>query len=79
MERTFIETEDGSTSLYVPGLNEHYHSVHGAVQESRHIFIQAGIEFYGQENVSIIEAGFGTGLNAYLSLIHTETRHCNIH
>lgn len=79
MERTFIETEDGSTSLYVPGLNEHYHSVHGAVQESRHIFIQAGIEFYGQENVSIVEAGFGTGLNAYLSLIHTETRHCNIH
>lgn len=78
MERSFIETEDGSTSLYVPALNEHYHSVHGAVQESRHIFIQAGIEFYGQENISVVEAGFGTGLNAYLSLIHAETRHCSI-
>ena len=78
MERSFIETEDGSTSLYVPALNEHYHSVHGAVQESRHIFIQAGIEFYGQENISVVEAGFGTGLNAYLSLIHAETRYCSI-
>ena len=79
MERSFIETEDGSSSLYVPGLNEHYHSIHGAIQESLHIFIRAGIEFYGQKNISIIEAGFGTGLNAYLSLIHAETQNCTIH
>jgi len=51
MERSFIETEDGSSSLYVPGLNEHYHSIHGAIQESLHIFIRAGIEFYGQKNI----------------------------
>lgn len=79
MERSLIETEDGSTSLYVPALNEHYHSVHGAIQESLHIFIRAGIEYYGQKNISVIEAGFGTGLNAYLSLIHAETQDCRIH
>lgn len=79
MERRFIETEDGSTSLYVPELDEHYHSVHGAIQESLHIFIRAGIEFYGQKDISIVEAGFGTGLNAYLSLIHAETQDCHIH
>lgn len=70
MERSFLETEDGSTTLYVPQLNEHYHSVHGAIQESLHIFIHAGIEYYARDRISILEAGFGTGLNAYLSLIY---------
>ncbi len=76
MTHRFIQTEDGSTTLYVPELNEHYHSIHGAIQESVHIFIRAGIEHY-RENVSvspaplqILEAGFGTGLNAYLTLAY---------
>lgn len=68
----FIQTEDGSTTLYVPELNEHYHSVHGAIQESLHIFIQAGIEHYGHSEISILEAGFGTGLNAWLTIIYAE-------
>lgn len=76
MAHEFIRTEDGSSTLYVPELNEHYHSVHGAIQESMHIFIRAGIEFYrGQQTpatnpLHVLEAGFGTGLNAYLTLIH---------
>lgn len=69
MQRKIITTEDGSSTLYVPGLNEHYHSVHGAIQESRHIFIQAGIQHYGQKHIHILEAGFGTGLNAFLALL----------
>lgn len=69
MHREIITTEDGSSTLYVPGLNEHYHSVHGAIQESRHIFIQAGIQHYGQNNIHVLEAGFGTGLNAFLALL----------
>lgn len=68
MQREIITTEDGSSTLYVPGLNEHYHSVHGAIQESRHIFIQAGIQYHGQNHIHILEAGFGTGLNAFLAL-----------
>lgn len=75
MAREFIQTEDGSTTLYVPELNEHYHSIHGAIQESAHIFIGAGIRYYEEthnrntEPLRILEAGFGTGLNAYLTLI----------
>lgn len=78
MEREFIETEDGSTTLYVPQLNEHYHSVHGAIQESMHIFIKAGIEYYGHPGLHILEAGFGTGLNAWLTLIHAHRQHLRI-
>ena len=72
MKHEFITSEDGSITLYVPALNEHYHSVHGAIQESLHIFIQAGVDYYNQQNISILEAGFGTGLNAYLSLLKAQ-------
>lgn len=75
--RRIILTEDGSSSLYVPELNEHYHSVHGAIQESLHIFIRAGLSHYigqsaGKTSFNILEAGFGTGLNAYLTLLFSE-------
>ena len=77
----FVTTEDGSLTLRVPELDEHYHSVHGAIQEARHIFLRAGIDHYRdrlQQNhaeplpLHILEAGFGTGLNAYLTLLHAE-------
>ena len=42
----FVETEDGSVTLYVPELNEHYHSVHGAIQEAQHIFLGAGFDYW---------------------------------
>lgn len=76
MAHLLIQTEDGSPTLYVPELNEHYHSVHGAIQESQHIFIRAGIDYYLPHltegaPLSILEAGFGTGLNAFLSLIRS--------
>lgn len=78
MEREFIETEDGSTTLFVPGLNEHYHSVHGAIRESLHIFIKNGLDYYGQTEANILEAGFGTGLNAYLTLIHAHRNNLKV-
>jgi tRNA U34 5-methylaminomethyl-2-thiouridine-forming methyltransferase MnmC len=62
-----IKTEDGSYTIYVPGMNEHYHSVHGAVQESMHIFINSGLKFCKSDIINIFEVGFGTGLNALLT------------
>lgn len=65
-----IVTEDGSHSLFVPGLNETYHSRHGAVQESEHVFIQTGLLHLLEQtrNIRLLEVGFGTGLNIWLTL-----------
>jgi tRNA U34 5-methylaminomethyl-2-thiouridine-forming methyltransferase MnmC len=65
----FITTDDGSHSLFLPGLNETYHSRHGAVQESKHVFIESGLKIYASSftPLEILEVGFGTGLNAWLS------------
>ena len=69
-----ILTNDGSHTLYVPELKEHYHSVFGAMQESRHIFLNAG--FYkaieSKRKLNVLEAGFGTGLNALLTCLAAE-------
>jgi tRNA U34 5-methylaminomethyl-2-thiouridine-forming methyltransferase MnmC len=62
-----INTEDGSHTIYVPELNEHYHSVHGAAQESTHIFLNNGFETCKADPLYILEIGFGTGLNALLT------------
>lgn len=68
-----ILTEDGSHSLFVPELNEHYHSIHGAINESQHIFIDSGLKeiMLRSNNISILEIGFGTGLNAFLTAIES--------
>jgi len=62
-----IETSDGSHTIYVPELDEHYHSVHGAVQESEHIYIRSGYDRINCNPLRIFEVGFGTGLNALLT------------
>ncbi|WP_339788581.1 MAG: tRNA (5-methylaminomethyl-2-thiouridine)(34)-methyltransferase MnmD [Imperialibacter sp.] len=67
-----ILTDDGSHSLKNEALNETYHSFHGAVQESAHVFIEMGLRHWCNQHkgaARILEIGFGTGLNAYLSLI----------
>lgn len=61
-------TADGSHTLFVPAMAEHYHSVNGAVQESLHVFIDAGLRQVQKEEIRILEIGFGTGLNAFLTL-----------
>ena len=78
MKHELIATADGSHTVRVPEMNITYHSVHGAMQESMHVFINAG--FYGSasrltrenEPLRIFEMGFGTGLNALLTLIEAE-------
>lgn len=72
MNRELQRTADGSYTLFVPEMNEHYHSVNGAVQESMHIFIRGGLHRKVKEMVRIMEIGFGTGLNALLTLIDAE-------
>lgn len=70
MERLRL-TEDGSHSLYNSQYNQHYHSVSGALNESRHIYINLGLMHalasVGERPIHIFEMGFGTGLNAYLT------------
>lgn len=64
-----IETDDGSETLYVPDLNEHYHSVHGAYTESMHVFIESGLHAAMEkfDHIRLLEVGFGTGLNIWLT------------
>lgn len=73
MERKIILTNDGSHSISVPELNVTYHSIHGAIQESMHVFIEAGLRAKQRsEPFNLLEIGFGTGLNALLTLIESE-------
>ena len=72
-----IITEDGSHSLYHEGLKESYHSFHGAFKESIHVFMLYGLDSWLMENpkkkpIRIFEVGFGTGLNAWLTLVWAE-------
>lgn len=72
MTTRVVVTEDGSPTLYSSQFNDHYHSTHGAVQESLHVFIQAGLQpiLLKREEVRILEIGLGTGLNLLLTLLH---------
>ncbi len=76
-EVQLIVTEDGSHSLYHPELKESYHSFHGAYREAIHVFMLYGLEAWAARNpskkpVRIFEVGFGTGLNAWLTLVWAE-------
>ncbi|MCU0462636.1 MAG: tRNA (5-methylaminomethyl-2-thiouridine)(34)-methyltransferase MnmD [Bacteroidales bacterium] len=66
-----VLTADGSHTIYVPEIDEHYHSVHGAVQESQHIFINYGFKFCKADPLHIFEVGYGTGLNALLTAVES--------
>lgn len=71
-----VLTQDGSHSLYSEQFGEQYHSKYGAIRESRHVFIEAGL-FYkmaSSEKLDILEIGFGSGLNALLTFLETEQR-----
>ena len=85
MKRKIITTSDGSKTIQIEDWNEQYHSIHGAIQEANHVFLKHGLLFFSaeldsvsteqvsnSEPISILEIGFGTGLNAFLTLIETE-------
>lgn len=73
------QTADGSYTLYVPELDEHYHSVKGALTESQHIFIDMGLKHSSVPAPRILEIGLGTGLNCFLTLLNAEESRRTIH
>jgi len=72
MKLKIIKTADGSHTLYVPELSEYYHSIHGAIQESRHVFIREGFHQCKIDHINLLEIGYGTGLNALLTWIEAK-------
>ncbi len=83
MALQLITTGDGSHSLLNTDLNETYHSTHGAVQESQHVFIKNGLDFFIEQNtpdeINILEVGFGTGLNALLTARQIQDSKIKVH
>ncbi len=70
--RELLQTADGSFTLFIPEVEETYHSTHGAVQESMHVFIENGLFVCDGKSLRILEVGLGTGLNASLTLQHAK-------
>lgn len=78
MKKEIIQTRDGSSSLFIPELNETYHSRFGAIQEAKHVFIKNGLSLMNDKSVSILEIGFGTGLNAFITFLETQKHNFNV-
>lgn len=79
MKREIIITADGSTTIHLADWNENYHSKHGAIQEANHVFIKNGLSlFFGKSEISILEIGFGTGLNALLTSLHAKENNLKV-
>ena len=72
MRREIITTSDGSKTIHLPDWDESYHSKHGAIQEAYHVFIKNGLQLFNDRTVNVLEIGFGTGLNAIITLIEAE-------
>lgn len=78
MIREIITTADGSTTIQIKDWQEQYHSKHGAIQEAYHVFIHSGLDLFENTTVDILEIGFGTGLNALITLIEFKKRNLKI-
>jgi tRNA U34 5-methylaminomethyl-2-thiouridine-forming methyltransferase MnmC len=82
LKRKFLITGDGSLTIHLPEWNEQYHSKHGAIAEALHVFIASGLHHAIAKNpskdLSILEMGFGTGLNAFLTLLQSKKHKINI-
>ena len=72
MKREIIQTLDGSTTIHLTEWDECYHSKHGAIQEAQHVFIKNGLSLFQNQKVAILEIGFGTGLNAFITLLEAK-------
>lgn len=72
MKRSIIQTRDGSTTIHIEGWDECYHSRFGAIQEAQHVFIKNGLSLFENKSISILEIGFGTGLNAFITFIESQ-------
>lgn len=82
MKRTLLKTGDGSYTLHISEWDEQYHSKHGAIAEALHVFIKEGLYYWLSENpnaeISILEIGFGTGLNSFLTFLESEKSNLNV-
>ena len=79
MEKKIIKTSDGSSSVYIPEWDENYHSKHGAIQEAYHVFIKSGLDLFPNGTaVGILEMGFGTGLNSFITYLEALKRNLTI-
>lgn len=78
-KRELVKTSDGSVTLYIPELNETYHSKNGAITESQHVFISNGLDYLDKKEISILEIGFGTGLNCIVTFNHVQNKQIKIH
>ncbi|KIC01329.1 tRNA (5-methylaminomethyl-2-thiouridine)(34)-methyltransferase MnmD [Flavobacterium sp. JRM] len=78
MKREIIQTLDGSTTIHLEEWDECYHSKHGAIQEAKHVFIQNGFSLFEDKPISILEIGFGTGLNAFITFLESNEKKQNI-
>ena len=72
MDRKVIITSDGSTTIHIPEWDEQYHSKHGAIQEAKHVFIKNGLSLFNNRKLNILEIGFGTGLNSFITFLEAE-------
>ena len=72
MRREIITTSDGSTTIHLPDWDENYHSKHGAIQEAKHVFIENGLSLFKDKSTAILEIGFGTGLNAFITFLESK-------
>ncbi|UNY97384.1 tRNA (5-methylaminomethyl-2-thiouridine)(34)-methyltransferase MnmD [Zhouia spongiae] len=83
MKRKIIQTADGSSTIFIEDWDEHYHSKHGAIQEAYHVFIKMGLYHYiesqkPENEVNVLEIGFGTGLNAFITFLEAEKNNLSI-
>jgi tRNA U34 5-methylaminomethyl-2-thiouridine-forming methyltransferase MnmC len=78
LKRNIITTQDGSTTIYLPEWEEHYHSKHGAIQEALHVFIKNGLSALPKKEIAILEIGFGTGLNAFVTFLEAKKNNLTI-
>lgn len=78
MKRKIITTSDGSKTIHLEEWDEQYHSLHGAIQEAYHVFIHSGLALFGKQKLSLLEIGFGTGLNALITWMESEKRQLHI-
>ena len=81
MKRSIITTSDGSKTIQIEDWDEQYHSIHGAIQESQHVFIKTGLHHFLNlhklAEINILEIGFGTGLNAFMTALESYRKKCN--
>ena len=76
MQKNMIieQTEDGIPTLYLPRMDEHYHSTKGALAEARHVYIDSALRASGKKEINVLEIGFGTGLNTFLTFLESQEK-----